>query len=254
MSSRCAGSWGGSWSVESAALSEVGPTRTSNQDRARVDNALGLFALADGMGGHRAGERASTVAMETVFAYLGRLQREGGEPSSGAFCDAILSANSSILADAAANEAHRGMGTTFTGLLLCGEQFCIGHVGDSRAWRVREGRIERLTQDHSLVGEQLRQGIINSEEAQNHPMRNVLMRCLGKDTHLEVDLPVGQVRSGDLFVLASDGLVNGIDEDAMLAAIGDAEDLNGGCRRLVAIACEAYGRDNTTAVLVRCSQ
>jgi PPM family protein phosphatase len=184
--------------IDAGASSDVGRLRTTNEDSFVVDDRLALYAVADGMGGHRAGEVASATAIEALRAAIA-----GGK----ALDAAIVLANSAVFQKAATDRELSGMGTTLTAVAIVGDaSLLIGHVGDSRAYRIRDRVITRLTDDHSLVEELVREGRISPEEAEVHPRRAVITRALGIDPDVEVDLYTVEARTGDRILICSDGL------------------------------------------------
>jgi serine/threonine protein phosphatase PrpC len=245
-------SWTTSLRVETGATSIVGSVRDHNEDAALALTELALVAVADGLGGHEAGERASALAVETLESRL-RAAREAGRPAAlEEIFDAFVEANAQILADAEANPERSGMGTTLTAAVVAGDRVLIGHIGDSRAWRIRDGQIERLTRDHTLVEDQLREGILTEEQADQHPMRHVLSRCLGMSEEIEVDLAEGDVAGDDIYVLASDGLLHGLTADDIEMIVRGNRDPEVSSQALVDSACEQNGQDNITAAVLIC--
>lgn len=240
------------WALDVGAHTDVGKVRSHNEDTFRTSEELGLFVVADGMGGHEAGEYASLIAVEALLEYLWRAHEGAVESEEALVREAFLEANRLIVADADANPERAGMGTTMTALLLSGERFWIGHVGDSRAWLLRDGVAEQLTRDHSVVAEQVEAGLIDDDEAAAHPMRNVLTRVLGNSDDVEVDVVDGALRAGDAFVLASDGIMGALDGERIAATVADSETAQDASRKLVDLACREDGHDNATAVVVRC--
>lgn len=227
---------------------ETGHVRDHNEDSLRVVTELGLFAVADGMGGHNAGERASYLAVHELQEHLGA---EGGSEAP-ALARAFRGANTEIFRESLARPERRGMGTTMTALVIRGDQFWIGHVGDSRAWRLRDGACTQLTEDHSLVAEQMRQGMLTPEQALRHPMRNVLTRSLGNTAEVRVDLMEGRVRPGDVFVLGTDGMTKVLDAPLIGKRIAGVTSAAAAAQDLVAYACAKDGTDNVTVVVVGC--
>lgn len=247
-----ASSWDVPWSLDFGLYTHVGRVRRHNEDAAKASPDLHLFSVADGMGGHQAGERASNIAVEALHEYLRQARAKGLEPEGELLGRAFRTANSLILEDARGQPGREGMGTTLTAILLAGRGYRIGHVGDSRIWRIRGDEAEQLTEDHSLVAAQVRDGSLSPEEAESHPMRHVLSRSLGIQEELEVDVLEGKVEPGDAFVLASDGLVRALDGPAIAAILAAAPDAAAASRELVERACELDGGDNVTAVVVSC--
>lgn len=206
--------------VQAAMKTDVGLVRSENQDfgtyttaqEEAVSQAGGrLLIVADGMGGHRGGATASRLATETVKAqYLG----SETEDVTTALRDAVMRANARVFAEAQSNVELRGMGTTTSALVIRHNHAWYAHVGDSRIYMIREKKIQQLTEDHSLVATMVREGLLTSEEAENHPRRNVLQRSLGVGEDVEIDIrgPI-EVQEGDVFVLCSDGLHGLVKED-----------------------------------------
>ncbi len=210
--------------------------------------------VADGLGGHRAGEHASNMAVE-VLAHTLQMARDNGDPPDlDLVLDAFDRANHGILTDARDSPEREGMGTTLTAIVVDGEQLLLGHVGDSRAWRVRDGVIEQLTQDHTVVGQQVRDGVLTEADAENHPMRHVLSRCLGVHEEIEVDLAEGALTPGDVYVLASDGLVPSTPAAEIARIVEENREAAIAAEVLAKRACELDGRDNITVVVVVCAE
>jgi PPM family protein phosphatase len=224
-------------------------TDTGRQRRANEDSMLArspLFVVADGMGGARAGEVASRLAIES-FQH-GIADTTDAEGSLAAYARA---ANVSIHERSQADAEHAGMGTTLTAVYVGEEEVAIAHVGDSRAYCLRDGELLRLTDDHSLVDELIRQGKLTPEEAVEHPQRSVITRALGPEPDVEIDTRSYRARNGDVYLLCSDGLTTMV-PDALIAAImlahGRLRDIG---EALIGAANEAGGRDNITVVLLR---
>jgi protein phosphatase len=216
-----------------------------------VSPDLFLYAVADGMGGHRAGDRASRIAVQTLHDFFSS-EDEPAQPTEESLRAAFMAANRNIIEDASGRPDRMGMGTTLTALIVKGNSYLIGHVGDSRALRVRKGSLEQLTDDHSIVAAQVREGGMTEEEARSHPMRHVLSRCMGVEPDPEVDVLSGQIQDGDTFVLGSDGLTGALGVELMAQTVASAADAAAASKQLVELARERDGSDNITAVVVRC--
>jgi serine/threonine protein phosphatase PrpC len=229
--------------AEKAALSDVGRARQSNED-SYLDRSP-LFVVADGMGGARAGEVASAIAVETA-----KTSEVGSRPEED-LAEVVKSANREIYRKAQADAEHAGMGTTFTAALVSGGEVAIGHVGDSRMYRLRDGELERLTQDHSLVEEFVRQGKLTPEEAEVHPQRSIITRALGPEPDVQVDTLTYPARPGDIYLICSDGLTGMVSEDQIAEIISAGESLADAAKRLIDAANENGGRDNITVILFR---
>jgi len=235
----------GQAAVEAAVLTHPGRQRTTNQDAVgyRVKNTFGVFVVADGMGGHRTGELASRMAVKNIVDVV----REE-EPSPSLLLDAFEEANDAIYI-AGQRPESRGMGTTATALALNLPYAIIAHVGDSRAYLLRDGVLTQLTQDHSWVAERLRQGLLTPAEARNHRWRNVITNALGSFPEARADLIGLKVQPGDRFLLCSDGL-SGVLEDSVLQEILEELPPGKAVERLVKLANEWGGPDNISAIVV----
>jgi len=236
--------------LRAAARSDVGRRRRTNEDRYGEDLALGLFLVADGMGGHTAGQVASGLAIETMLEAV-REESAGGSLTER-LRSAVARSNEHIFATAEAHAELSGMGTTLVALLVSGARAAVAHVGDSRVYRVRSSRIRQLTDDHSLVGELQRRGEISAAAAREHPHRHVLTRALGVRPEADPDLGELTLGPGDVFVLCSDGLTHHVRDEEIAKAVTGEADLDEACRRLIALANARGGEDNITVLLVRC--
>lgn len=223
---------------------DIGKLRKQNEDAAWFDEARAVFAVADGMGGHLAGEVASRMAIEAVQ----QMARENERPGIAALREAVACAHETILAHAQDHIECAGMGTTLSVLWL-GENYAyIAHVGDSRIYRLREGSLTQITQDHSLVEELVRAGLITREQARTHPRRNIITRALGTHGENEPDLLVTDVQDGDVFLLCTDGLTGMVPDDEIERTLRDCG-IEAAADRLLALALDAGGRDNVTLIL-----
>jgi PPM family protein phosphatase len=228
--------------VQHAAVTDPGRRRRQNEDAYVVQPPL--FAVADGMGGAQAGEIASRIAAAA-------LRDSGAEAGAAAVAALIQEANRRVYEAAASDEARAGMGTTMTAALVEDGSVRIGHVGDSRAYRVRDGVLEQLTEDHSLVAELVRSGKLSPEEADVHPQRSVITRVLGTDPEVDVDTFEVEARPGDVFMICSDGLTSMVDDDAILSVLRQGErTLEQKARSLVDAANRGGGEDNITVILI----
>jgi serine/threonine protein phosphatase PrpC len=224
--------------------SDTGRQRRANEDSLMVRSPL--FVVADGMGGAQAGEVASKVAAETFQGGL----PDGGEPE-GALAGLVQQANARIYELSHTNAEHAGMGTTLTAIYVGEREVAIAHVGDSRAYCLRDGELLRLTDDHSLVDELLRQGRLTPEEAIEHPQRSVITRALGIEGVVEVDTRSLQGREGDLYLICSDGLTTMLSEQLIAEVLLSQPRLRDAGEALIAAANQAGGRDNITVILLR---
>ncbi len=231
--------------VEAAALTHPGRKRTTNQDAVgqKLSERGGVFVVADGMGGHRTGELASKLAVKNILEVT-----EEDTPSPTLLLEAFEEANDAIYM-AGQRPESRGMGTTATALALDLPYAIIAHVGDSRAYLLRDGVLTQLTQDHSWVAERLRQGLLTPTEARNHRWRNVITNALGSFPEARVDLIGLKVQPGDRFLVCSDGL-SGVLEDAVLQEVLESMPPEEAAERLVKLANEWGGPDNISVVAV----
>ena len=234
--------------MASVLRTDVGRVRRQNEDAAFCDDARKVYAVADGMGGHLAGEVASAMAIEAVRAMAAQHETA----TSSALKQAAASAHEAIAAHARENASCAGMGTTLSVMWRAGRYMYIAQVGDSRIYRMHEGELEQITQDHSLVEELVRSGLITKEEARVHPRRNVITRALGTQGDNTPDLLAAKTHRGDLWLVCSDGL-NGMITDEEIAGhmkrVGCAADLDAAADALLAAALDAGGRDNVTLIL-----
>ena len=230
--------------VEHAGRTDVGRQRSANEDDFVL--APPFFAVADGMGGAKAGEVASAMATEVFEG-----ESDSGEPAETQLARILREANRRIYDLAVADESHRGMGTTLTAAKVTGDDISLGHVGDSRAYRMRDGELEQLTKDHSLVAELERSGQITAEAAEHHPQRSIITRALGPEPDVEVDTYTITGREGDLFLLCSDGLTSMISDEEIGSILRSADSLDAAADALVRAANQSGGKDNITVVLFR---
>lgn len=234
--------------VETVGRSDVGRQREANEDNYVVDSPL--FVVADGMGGAQAGEVASRTAAE-VF--------EGAPANAGSdrpgpeqlLTELTREANRRIFEMAQSDPSRRGMGTTLTAAMVWPEGVSVGHVGDSRAYRLREGKLEQLTHDHSLVAELQRSGQLTAEAAEHHPQRSIITRALGPEADVEVDAHTHTARAADVFLLCSDGLTGMVSDQEMESILRGADSLDAAADSLVRVANQSGGKDNITVVLFR---
>jgi PPM family protein phosphatase len=232
--------------AEEAHKTDTGRQRHANEDSyfARAP----LFAVADGMGGAQAGEVASRIA---AGAFEKRGQVSAEEPAEGTLEQIAQSANREIHQLAQEDSSRAGMGTTLTSALVRGDEVALGHVGDSRAYVLRDGQLKRLTKDHSLVEELRRQGRLTEEQAEEHPQRSIITRALGPEPSVNVDTMTFPAKDGDVFLLCSDGLTTMVSDDEIRQILVEARSLRNAVSKLVEAANRGGGRDNITAVAFR---
>jgi PPM family protein phosphatase len=234
-----------------AALSDRGRKRTSNEDSFGLSADLGAYFVCDGMGGAAGGEIASALAVEQVIDALANLAKLEDLPMADAATEAVAIANAAIFSRAQRNPRLNGMGTTLVGLLARDNRVCIVNVGDSRCYRLRGDRFEQLTDDHSLVEEQVRLGRMTPAEAAVSQYRNIITRALGTQSSVTPDVIEIDADAGDLFLLCSDGLTRELTDDLIHSLLSLDLGLEGLCTRLVHAAKKAGGHDNITCILVR---
>jgi protein phosphatase len=234
-------------------LTDVGRRRDNNQDQFVVDDGLGLYAIADGMGGHAAGEVASKIAIDALADTVrgNGTDGESAEAVGEQLVRAVNEGNRRICESVLARQEWRGMGTTLVAIRVVGSRAVIGHVGDSRAYRVRGGRLERLTSDHSWVAEQVKLGLLSDEEASRHPMRNIVTRALGNRSDVEVELAEEALLPGDTLLLCSDGLNSMLDDAEILETLAAHDEPQQACEALVEKANARGGDDNITVIVAR---
>lgn len=246
--------------LDSFGLTDRGLVRRNNEDSIMLEPQLSFYAVADGMGGHKGGEYASRICLESMRDYL-RQAASGSAPlirgddtagseSARLLGSAVRFANQVVREAAEARTEWSGMGSTVVALLFSGNRMTVANVGDSRCYLLRSGQIRQLTEDHSWVAEQVRAGVMGLEEALKVRGRNILTRAIGHEIELKVDLTDLEIQAGDTMLLCSDGLYNLVTEQEMAALIQSSGGLEGGCRELVACANGRGGNDNISVLLV----
>jgi len=236
-----------------AARSDVGMVRSGNEDSffAHATKQGGLFIVADGMGGHAAGEVASEMAVQIVSRELSGLHQLTGSAPREKVAESIRNANRAIY-DRTINESDKqGMGTTVSVLLISGERWLVGQVGDSRVYLLRDGALTQLTKDHSYVQEQVDAGLLTPEQARYHPYSNVITRCVGAGEEVEADTFSGEFRAGDVFLVCSDGLTGMVDDRRLQQLLLSRASAGRIVDALIAEANYRGGLDNVTAVVVQ---
>ena len=227
------------------AITDIGRVRALNEDSYYLPREGERFcAVADGMGGHNAGEVASAMAVQAFSERMRGVEHITGQ----ALYAAVEQANEDVFRAAQENEGMSGMGTTFSALAEEDDTVYLAHVGDSRIYLVRRGAIMQLTTDHTLVEEMVRKGMLTPREARVHPRRNIITRALGTEESVQIDIVQMGLRPGDAFFLCSDGMTNYVDEREILGAVQSADDWQEKLRRLVGNALENGGQDNITAM------
>lgn len=246
--------------VKACGLSDVGLTRVHNEDYFEIDPEHRLYIVADGMGGHSHGEVAAQLAVNSIRDFIHKTADQDTtwpfgmdnrlERHTNLLKMAVRIAHDSVLRAISKDGSLYGMGTTVVGFLLGGNVAAVAHVGDSRAYRLRNGRLDQLTQDHTWVNEQVVAGFLSKEQARSHPLKNVVTRALGGESDVLVDVRELEVRPGDVYLLCSDGLTGMLSD----ADIRDRLSLNGSlheiCRKLVNDSNARGGIDNVTVVVL----
>jgi PPM family protein phosphatase len=233
---------------------DVGRIRVVNEDRAYVkqmSNGYALAILADGMGGHQAGDVAAQMTIDIIGQQMQMISQSATiDERKKHLLSAVLSANEQIYQFSSEREQYKGMGTTVITALASTSEMIIAHIGDSRAYKLSKDSLIQLTEDHSLVNELVKTGQITPEEASHHPRRNVVIRALGTDPDVEIDLIEVVLEPNDLFILCSDGLSNLVESELMAQIIQQSPDLETAAEQLVIQALQAGGDDNITVVLM----
>lgn len=225
---------------------DIGKVRRQNEDAGFCDEARAVFAVADGMGGHLAGEVASGMAIAAVQKMAQEMK-----PGIASLRDTVCAAQEAIRTHADAHAECAGMGTTLSVLWHAGRYVYIAHIGDSRIYRFREGKLDQITEDHSLVEEMVRAGLIDREEARTHPRRNIITRALGAQGDSNPDLLAADTQAGDLWLLCTDGLCGMVEDKQIARTLAEEKDLEDMADSLLAQALAAGGKDNITLVLWR---
>ena len=233
-------------------LTDIGRARSQNQDAVfATDEAVGslpnLFVVADGMGGHKAGEYASNQAIALVKREVA--SDTESEPVQ-IINQGITTANNRIYEEAAQDATKSGMGTTMVVATIFDYHMCVGNVGDSRLYVYREGQLQQITQDHSVVGEMVRKGEMPKEQARNHPKRNLITRAVGAEKEIRVDFFDETLADGDLVLMCTDGLTSMVEEKQIEEVLASAVSLQEKANRLVELANDNGGRDNITIIII----
>jgi protein phosphatase len=237
--------------IEFIGQTDVGRIRSNNEDAFMINSEASYCLVADGMGGAAAGEMASQIFAQTAI----ELFQAGFTASEPELVErvqsAFLEANDRILDHVDKHPEHKGMGCTAELLAFTSTGFVIGHMGDSRTYRLRQGNLKQLTKDHSLVQDQLDQGLITAEQARSHRMRNIILRAVGVRPSPALDTLRGPIFNGDLFLLCSDGLTDLIEDDDIIRVLQGNGELAAKADQLIALANGAGGKDNVTVVLAQ---
>ena len=236
---------------------DTGHKRKNNEDSFLIDDSLRLYVVADGMGGHQGGETASLIAVETLSQLLPDMLKSS--PPNDRSCDekssilalkqAVFLANQKIFQAASDNPALSGMGTTVTAFLVRGEAAYIAHVGDSRAYMLRDGMLKQVTSDHTIVADRVRAGLLTPEQAKTDPYRHIITRALGIDNTVAIEHHTLQIRHHDVFLLCTDGLTEMVEDGDLREALSE-EHPHAAVEKLIHLANDRGGVDNITAVVV----
>jgi serine/threonine protein phosphatase PrpC len=251
--------------IVSGGVTDVGRVRTNNEDSFRIVEPLNLFILSDGMGGEAHGEVASAMAVDTIEEYCSHPEEskdntgvtlhgtasDNWMPQTKLLQNAAFQANYKIHQSAQTHPEQRGMGATLTAGWINGSKLSLAHVGDSRAYLLRTGTLQQLTNDHSLVAEQVRRGILTPQQAEESDMQSVLLRALGANADVDVDVDEVDVMSRDLLLFCSDGLTRMVSEPEIAGKLQAETDPKSAAQKLVDLANERGGLDNVTVIVVR---
>jgi serine/threonine protein phosphatase PrpC len=250
--------------IEVAGRSHVGMKRNHNEDAFLVLAEEQLYCVADGMGGHASGEIASRIAIEELEDFYRRTSKDADLTwpfkmdraltyEENRLATGIKLANARIFEAAGTEVSYRGMGTTIVSLHFAEDGVYVGHVGDSRAYCLRDGQLRQITEDHSLLNDYLKAKKLTAEEIDAFPHKNVIVRALGMKDTVQVDVERFEVAAGDVFLLCSDGLSGMVHDEALLSTVQASADLEATCEKLIDLANEAGGNDNITCILLRYS-
>ncbi len=234
-----------------AARTDTGIVRSGNEDNYLMLSERGIFIVADGMGGHAAGEVASEMAVRLISKELGSLRGLTDEQAGERMRQAIIQANNAIFERTLTEHDKRGMGTTTTAMILLPHRYLIGQVGDSRAYLLRNGQFFQVTKDHSYVQEQVDLGLLTAEQARVHPYSNVITRCIGANSEVVPDLYYGALRPGDVVLLASDGLTGMLEDEELFSILAAGGAPQEWVDQMVSEANRRGGLDNITAIIIR---
>lgn len=239
--------------METYCQTDVGLKRASNQDfvyasNQKVGPLSSLLIVADGMGGHAAGDLASRICVESMVDAISASRRT--DPVR-ILDEAVRKANSAVIARARTDPALTGMGTTVVAATICGDTLYVANVGDSRLYVMDDDRIDQITHDHSLVEEMVREGKLRRDQARNHPEKNIITRAIGEDERLDIDFFDVGLKPGDVVLLCSDGLSNMVEDEQIFRIVRREKTLRDAGQKLISAANSAGGRDNISVVLAR---
>ncbi len=235
----------------SAGRTDIGVVRSGNEDSFLLEPERGFFIVADGMGGHAAGEVASDMAVRIVARALAGVIGKADTEAADVMRQAIVDANGRIFERTLVEEDKRGMGTTTTAMVINGARYLIGQVGDSRAYVLRDGGLLQITKDHSYVQEQVDAGYLTPEQARTHPYSNVITRCVGANSDVAPDIYLGHLREGDVYLLVSDGLTGMLEDRDVFEIMRGNQSPGQLVDTLISEANRRGGLDNVTVILIR---
>lgn len=237
--------------VTCAAGTDKGVVRSANEDYHLMQLDRGIFIVADGMGGHAAGEVASEMAVRIIADELGSFRGLPDADVASRLFKAIQSANGAIFRRTLVEQDKRGMGTTATAMVLFPRRYLIAQVGDSRAYLLRDGKLFQITKDHSYVQEQVDAGLLTADQARTHPYGNVITRCVGSNEDVVPDMYFGNLQSGDVILLASDGLTGMLEDDQLAKILKNNGEPTEWVDKMISDANRRGGLDNITVIVVR---
>ncbi len=236
--------------INFAGKTDVGRKRDHNEDVFRIEPELGFCLVADGVGGAAAGEVASRIVSETAANVFKSPSNRTVAEATHQVQICFLTANNAIISHIRENPSHEGMSSTAEIMAFAGDELVLGHIGDSRTYRFRDGQLRRLTKDHSFVQEQIDRGVLTPEEARHHPLRNVIKKAVGTDHEIELDIVTSKILPKDQYLLCSDGLTDMVEETQVSNTLGSGMPLKEKVEALIEMALSAGGSDNVTVVLV----
>jgi protein phosphatase len=239
--------------LSSYGKTDVGLKRSNNQDSLLVDDSAMLYAIADGMGGHRGGETASKVALEVIQAAMSQIGNKPGLKIVPFIKETVSLASMKVYERSQMDDNLKGMGTTLIAAYIRDDKCYIAQVGDSRAYLYKSGNLWKITEDHSLINEQLRSGLITKEQSEKLLYKNVITRSVGVEEIVDVDIYIRDIEEGDLFLLCSDGLTSML-KDTEIERNIDPSDLRSSTENLISLANDAGGLDNVSVILIRIDQ
>jgi len=237
--------------IHAFGMTDTGLRRPLNEDAYFINTSCGCFVISDGVGGAAAGEVASRIFTSTVSETIKKEQTSSEQETISAIKQTFLKANSDIIEYAGQNPDHKGMACTAELLVVGSNGFVLGHVGDSRTYRYRQKNLIQLTRDHSFIQQQIELGKITEKDAKTHRYRNVILRAVGTEETIDVDIIRGKVRPGDIFMLCSDGLTDMVAEVDISACLGKSISLAEKVSNLVDLANHEGGQDNITVILIK---